>query len=154
MSEELKVPKRRAPVEVLFPGGAARRVTVFLAEFASNHSGPERISDLLNGGTDFVPAIDLESGRVTFLGRQGIAAARVEREWESEPGMAATSEHAVQVTLVDGTVLRGTVGFAFPPERSRLLDYLNGAPPFVRLSEKDHVALINKRHIAQVAPLE
>jgi hypothetical protein len=151
MAEDLKVPKQRAQVEVLLAGGGARQVVVFLAEFASMHSGRERLSDLLNGGEDFVPALDGATGEVTFLGRQSIAAARVAPEWEPLDEATQAAEHELEVTLADGTKLRGRVSFVMPPGRSRLLDYLNDAPPFLRLAERGSVALINKRHIARVA---
>lgn len=152
MSDELRVPKRRVQVEVLLPGGAARQVTVFLAEFASSHTGPERVSDLLNAHDDFVPAVDVLTGTVIFLGRHSIAAARVGREWEVGEELAGSEQHQVEITLTDGGQLRGTLRFALPPGRTRLLDHLNDAQPFVRLEEGDKVALINKRHIARVAP--
>jgi hypothetical protein len=151
MAEDLKVPKQRAEVEVLLPGGAARQVVVFLSEFASTHSGRERLSDLLNGGEDFVPALDTLTGNMTFLGRQSIAAARVAPEWEPADETVMASEHELEVTLADGTVLHGRVRIVMPPERSRLLDYLNDAPPFLKLVERGSVALVNKRHIARVA---
>lgn len=151
MTDELKVPKRRAQVEVLLPGGAARQVTVFLAEYAPRHSGPERLSDLLNAHDDFVPALDVATDTMTFLNRHTIAAARVAREMElADEGDA----HEVEITLVDGTTLRGSVTFLMPPDRSRLLDYLNDAPPFVRLAETERVSLVNKRHIARVAKVK
>ncbi|MGZ6143313.1 MAG: hypothetical protein ACXWLM_08240 [Myxococcales bacterium] len=154
MSDELRVPKRRAQVEVLLPGGAARQVTVFLAEYAPRHSGPERLSDLLNAQDDFVPAVDVATDTMTFLNRHGIAAARVEREWELAGELEGGEQHEVELTLVDGTTLRGTVAFVMPPERARLLDFLNDAQPFVRLAEKEKVALVNKRHIARVAKVK
>jgi len=154
MSDELRVPKRRAQVEVLLPGGAARQVTVFLAEFASRHTGPERLSDLLNAADDFVPAVDVLTDSMTFLNRHGIAAARVAREWELGEDLSGGDQHDVEITLIDGTILRGTVAFTMPPERSRLLDYLNDTQPFVRLAEKEKVALVNKRHIARVAKVK
>ena len=154
MTDELKVPKRRAQVEVLLPGGAVRQVMVFLGESAHDHAGAERLSDLLNGHVDFVPALDTASNQMTFLGRQSIAAARIARELEGGDEHTIATEHEVEVTLVDGTVLRGLVTFVLPPERSRLLDYLNDAQPFVRLLETDKVALINKRHIARVAKVD
>jgi hypothetical protein len=61
-------------------------------------------------------------------------------------------KHEVEITLTDGTTLRGAVFFVLPHARSRLLDYLNDAQPFVRLAEPSRVALINKRHIARVIP--
>ncbi len=153
MSEDLKVPKRRAQVEVLLPGGAVRQVTIFLAEYASAHDGPERLSDLLNGGDDFVPALDLASDTMTFLGRQSIAAARVAPDWDEEDA-PATSQQEVEITLTDGTELHGTMAFVMSEEHSRLLDYLNDSPPFLRLIEQGRVALVNKRHIARVAKVK
>ncbi|MFN2545954.1 MAG: hypothetical protein ABR567_00825 [Myxococcales bacterium] len=154
MSDELKVPKRRAQVEVLLPGGAARQVTVFLSEFASRHNGPERLSDLFNASEDFVPALDVLSETMTFLNRHGIAAARVAREWELGEEAPAGEQHEVEIALVDGTTLRGTVTVVLPPGRTRLLDFLNDAQPFLRLDEKERVALVNKRHIARVAKVK
>ena len=151
MADDLKVPKERVPVEVLLPGGAVRQVVVFLSEFASTHSGRERLSDLLNGHADFLPALDVATDNITFLGRQSIAAARVAAEWEPGEDPSVTEEHEVEITLADGTELHGLVGFVQPPERSRLLDHLNDRQPFVRLVERDKVSLVNKRHIARVA---
>ena len=67
--EELRVPKRRVRVEVVLPGGAARHVSLFLAEASADHEGPERPSDLLNGRDGFIPALDEDSGAMTFLHR-------------------------------------------------------------------------------------
>jgi hypothetical protein len=53
--DDLRVPKRAVPVEVILPGGSARRVSVFLGEGAAAHHGPERLSDLLNGSAPFIP---------------------------------------------------------------------------------------------------
>jgi hypothetical protein len=152
MSEDLKVPKRRVQVEVLIPGGGARQVIVFLAEFAPTHTGPERLSDLLNAEDEFVPALDVATDTMMFLGRHSIAAARVAHEWELGEQIEEGVKHEVEITLTDGTTLRGAVFFVLPHARSRLLDYLNDAQPFVRLAEPSRVALINKRHIARVIP--
>ncbi len=149
MTDELRVPKRRVQVEVLLAGGGVRQVTVFLADFASGHTGPERLSDLLIAHEEFVPAVDVTSDAMTFLGRHSIAAARVAREWE-HTDLEGGERHEVELTLTDGTQLRGAVSFVLPPERSRLLDYLNDAQPFIRLAEGDRVALVNKRHVARV----
>lgn len=154
MTDDLRVPKRRAQVEVLMPGGAARQVTVFLSEFAPRHNGPERLSDLLNASEDFVPALDVSTDTIVFLNRHGIAAARVAHEWELGEEAASGEQHEVEITLVDGTALRGTVTVILPPEHARLLDFLNDAQPFVRLAERDKVALVNKRHIARVAKVK
>ena len=150
--DELKVPKSRAPAEVLLPGGGARRVALFLAQAASGHAGPELPSDLLNGQHEFVPALDEAGGGMTFLQRGAIAVDRVARAAEQEDAEALTlpTEHEVEVHLVDGAVLTGLVSYLRPPDRSRLVDFLNEAPPFFRLLEAGTVALVNKRHVARV----
>jgi hypothetical protein len=154
MTDDLRVPKRRAQVEVLMPGGAARQVTVFLSEFASRHNGPERLSDLLNAEEDFIPAVDATTDTVVFLNRHGIAAARIAREWEISRDEPPGEQHELEIALVDGTTLRGAVTVVLPPEHARLLDFLNDAQPFVRLAEREKVALVNKRHIARVAKVK
>jgi hypothetical protein len=155
MSDELRVPKRRAQVEVLLPGGGVRQVMFFLAEFAGNHAGHERLSDVLNADGAFLPALDIESDTMSFLARDAVAAARVGREWEPNYDELAGGEvHAVEITLLSGDKLKGNIHFVLPPERSRLLDHLNDRQPFVRLDEGDKVALVNKRHIARVSKLK
>ena len=156
--DELRVPKRRTPVEVILPGGAVRQVVVFLSEFASSHVGAERLSDLLNGTDDFVPAVEQEGERLTFLNRSSIAAARVAPEVEEDTnaadGATIPTEHEVEITLVDGTVLKGLVTYVMPPDRSRLNDYLNEAPPFFKLLEGKFLSLVNKRHVSRVVVIK
>ena len=150
---DLRVPKRRAAAEVLLPGGTSRRIVLFLAEAASQHAGAERPGDLLNGGADFVPALDEASGAMTFLNRAGLAAVRVDAALEAELEEAPTipTEHEVEVLLEDGQVLRGLVSYLRPPDHARLVDFLNDPAPFFRLVEATGVALVNKRHVARVA---
>ena len=155
MTNELRVPKRRAQVEVIIPGASPRKVTMFLAEFASGHAGHERLSDLLNAEEgEFVPAVDAESDTMIFLNRESIAAASISREWEVDEDLVSAEEHEVEVWLIDGTSLRGTLHFVLPPDRSRLLDFLNGAQAFLRLWHGDQVTVVNKRHVARVAKVK
>jgi len=150
---DLRVPKRRASAEVLLPGGTSSRIVLFLAEAASHHAGPERPFDLLNGGADFIPALDEGSGAMTFLNRAGLVAVRVDAALESDGGDDPTipTEHEVEVLLEDGAVLRGLVSYLRPPDHSRLVDFLNDPTPFFRLIEEHSVALVNKRHVSRVA---
>jgi hypothetical protein len=150
--DELRVPKHRADAEVLLPGGEVRRIALFLAEAAPDHAGGERPWDLLTRGDDFIPALDVDGGRMTFLNRAALPAVRFARELEGDAGDAPTipTEHEVEVLLSDGTLLRGLVSYVLPPERSRLVDFLNAPSPFLRLVEERTVALVNKRHVSRV----
>jgi hypothetical protein len=150
--EDLRVPKRRVSAEAILAGGAVRRITLFLAEAASRHTGPERPGDLLNGGGDFVPAFDEEAGVMTFLNRALVAAVRLPGCEPAEDGADLTlpTEHAVEVVLDSGATLRGLVSYLRPAERSRLVDFLNEPEPFFHLLEEHAVALVNKQHISRV----
>jgi hypothetical protein len=153
---ELRVPKRRTPVEIQLRHGVIHRFAVFLGDFAHDHSGPERLSDLLNDSGDFVPAYDLDSDSMTFLNREGVLVARLPGHAELEVAEQLTlpTEHDVEIVLEDGARLRGLVSYVLPPDHSRLIDFLNDAPLFFRLFEQTSVALINKRHVASVALVE
>lgn len=152
--DDLRVPKRRVPAEVLLPGGAVRRIALFLAEAAPGHDGPERPSDVLNAGDRFLPAFDEDAGAITFLNAGGLAVVRVERELERTASDALTlpTEHEVEVLLESGVTLRGLVSYLRPQEHSRLVDFLNEPAPFFPLLEERRIALVNKRHVARVAP--
>jgi hypothetical protein len=150
--EDLRVPKRRVPAEAILAGGAVRRLTLFLAEAASHHTGPERPSDLLNGGGDFVPAFDEDAGAMTFLNRAGVAAVRLpgREAVDDAEDLTLPTEHAVEVVLHSGTTLRGLVSYLRPTERSRLVDFLNEPEPFFHLLEERSSALVNKHHVVRV----
>jgi hypothetical protein len=150
---DLRVPKHRTPADVLLPGGETHHLALFLAEAAPDHDGPERPLDLLNGGIDFIPALDVRSGRMTFLNRAALSAVRVAREVEPDDSPTIPTEHEVEVLLGDGTRLTGFVSYLRPAEHARLVDFLNEPPPFFRLLEPGSVTLVNKRHVARVALL-
>jgi hypothetical protein len=151
--DELRVPKRRVSAEVLLPGGAVRPIVLFLAEAAPDHEGPERPLDLLNGGGEFLPALEEATGQMTFLNRSALSAVRVAREVQPEELHVIPTEHEVELLLVDGAVLRGFVSYVRPAAHARLVDLLNEPTPFLRLVEQDVVTLVNKRHVARVALL-
>jgi hypothetical protein len=153
--EELRIPKRKTTVEFSLEGGTRRHVIVFLSEFASTHAGPERISDLLNGEAEFFPALDPSRDAMCFFHREAITSARVEASLEPADDTAHTIplEHEVEIRLADGALVRGLVTYVLPPDRARVIDFLNEAPRFFRVLEKDVVVLVNKRHVCEVAAI-
>jgi len=150
--EDLRVPKRPTPVEIVQMGGTVRRVVLFLAEAAAGHAGPERLSDVLNGAAEFIPARDEEAEVMTFLNRRAVGLARVahEVEAEAEETLTIPTEHEVEITLSDGSKLRGLLSYV-RPGNARLVDFLNEPAPFFRLLERDSAALVSRHHVARVA---
>jgi hypothetical protein len=153
---DLKVPKRRVAVAATLAGGLRRDVTVFLAEAAPGHAGGERLSDLLNGPHDFIPALEAETGAMTFLNRAALvmAEAGADAERNGADEITIPTEHAVEITLRDGRALRGHVTYVLPPGRSRLADFLNDGSLFLPLHGDSRVRLVHKRHVTRVVLLE
>jgi hypothetical protein len=152
---ELQVPKRRVEVELTFTGGEHGRFGVFVAEHCVERSGPERVSDVLSRRDPFFPAVDPGTGEATVVARAAVAVVQVPRADEPGDGdeVGPATEHAVELHLHDGQRVRGTVSYVLPPERSRLLDFLNAAPPFLRLvAESGDVLLVNRDHVVRVRP--
>ncbi len=93
--DELRVPKHKTEVEVLLPGGAVRRMALFLAEAAPDHAGPEVPLDLLNGRDDFIPAFDESAGAMSFLHRPGVPVVRVVEDARGQCTTAPPFVHSV-----------------------------------------------------------
>lgn len=153
---ELRVPKRRVEVELTFTGGERRTVAVFLSEQAPEHAGPERVSDVLTRREPFFPAIDPTTGETNLVARAAVALARLARA--DEPGdadeLTIPTEHEVEIHLRDGQQVGGTLAYVLPPERSRLVDFLNVAPPFFRLLVGgDLLLLVSRDQVARVTAL-
>ena len=149
--EDFRVPKRAVLVDVTRPDGATSQVEVYLSEYASNHVGGERVSEILNSGL-FVPARDPARNKINFLNSSRVVIARVDREVEADDDASAhtiPAEFEVEVTLTTGKTVQGLLTFVLPPDRSRVLDYLKACPKFIPLIEGDRVALINRDFIAQ-----
>ncbi|HZX95937.1 MAG TPA: hypothetical protein VFE90_15550 [Myxococcales bacterium] len=153
---DLRVPKRRVPVEIVQVGGAVRRIAVFLAEAVASHAGPERLADILNGQDEFIPAFDEQAAAMTFLNRAAVALARMTGQVEVDGAndVTVSSEHDVEITLLDGSRLRGLISYSLPSDRSRLVDFLNDATPFFQLVEGDSVTLVSRRQVARVAVVQ
>jgi len=153
--EELRVPKQRVLTQIILPGGTVREVAVFLMTGVPEYSQNERLSDLLNSEVKFIPAQDSGTGAITFLNSVAIAVAQadIEHEFREEDRLTILTEHEVEIHLVDGQRMQGLIVYVQPESRTRLNDYLNDSPPFIRLIQGKRVALVNKRHIAYVEPL-
>lgn len=124
---------------------------VFLAEYAEDHPGPERVHDLLNGREDFFPLLGSDE-RLHVLSRRAVRWVRVwiagdaiDLDVAGEPLV----KH-VAVQLDDGSVERGSVRYVAPDARSRVQDYFNDAPGFLPVFQDGCVLLVNRDRIASI----
>jgi hypothetical protein len=141
--------------QIVLPGGETRDVFVYLSEATPERSGGERLSDLLNTGVRFLPAMDALTATMLLVNASSVAVARVDAAHEprEEDELNILTEHEVEVRLVDGQRLQGLITYVMPEGRARLTDYFNEAQPFLRLVQGPKVALVNKHHVAYVETL-
>jgi hypothetical protein len=155
--DDLKVPKRRVPVSVTLAGGLQTRVAFFLADVAPGHPGHECLCDLLEDDAPFLPAVDMVTGAITFISRAALVVAEAGVDADRGPGddLGLPTEFAVEVTVVEGQRLRGYVSYVRPPDRARLVDFLNDDRQFLPLhGDGDTVRFVHKRYVSRIDPLE
>jgi hypothetical protein len=152
MMEELRIEKRKVEVEVVGLDGIHHRVRVFLGEFSAEHSGQERVADLLNGADQFFPAEEIASGLIFMLRRSNIVFARV--ALKDEPIAIEDGRHPNEATLVvslaDGSHMTANARYIRPPERSRVIDMLNGPERFFVVRKGETAVFINKEQVIAV----
>lgn len=162
-SVQLRVPTIAVPVRVALVGHTEHlKADVFVVD--SPRSGRTELIDdvvaLFEGDGEFVPMRG-DTG-VRLIGKSGMTYVSVRRraatvEPSDEPSEVLTlfdHQHRVEVELVGGHRLEGSLLDSSPSSRSRAVDHLNRAGRFVRLWGAEEHFLINKGHIVQVGELE
>jgi hypothetical protein len=119
------------------------------------------LAELLAEASTFLPVKHGE--RVRMLAKHAVAwvsinpeAAElaVELEFDDLPSEVVTlydREHRVEVELVVGGSLHGTLFDSAPADRPRLVDHLNSTVGFVRLWTQDAHFLVNRAQILSVS---
>lgn len=145
--EIFRVPKREVEARILLDDGRTVDCTIFTA-VTSPEGGPQRVLDRLNDPEEeFLP---VHAGEERFLlNRSGIVTVELGGEAESVEGVDSDAGKmvAVRLTLTGGIGLIGRFHLVMPPERSRVLDYLNAAPRFLPLYGESKVTLVQRNYI-------
>ncbi len=145
-----RIPRREVLVRVALDDGSKLEGILYTATAAPS-GAPESVMERLNrADEEFVP---LAQGEERFLlNKAGIILVEIPGGAGEIPDADAPVGHdvTVHVTLVGGGALAGRMRIVMPPERSRLLDYLNAAPSFLPILREDGVTLVHKRFVVAV----
>ncbi|HKY34074.1 MAG TPA: hypothetical protein VJV23_16210 [Candidatus Polarisedimenticolia bacterium] len=153
MSKEYCVPKSTARVRLLLVTGESFSFDLYLGRQAESHAGEERPSDVFNGDRHFIP-LSGPDGRLAIVRRDAVMVASVAAEHETGPACGELTAARVEVTIENGTALRGTVTYMMPEGERRIQDHLNAPGRFLALTEGAMVHLINKARIVRLSAME
>lgn len=141
-----RIPRRAVSVRLLLDDG--RRLEGGLYVAAGDGDDYESVLGRLNDPEeDFVP---LAVGDDRFLlQKAGIVTAEL-LNFPEPPDPVGARVVAARFSLMGGTALLGHLHVEMPPERARVIDYLNAAPRFVPLWSDRGVMLVQRRAIVSV----
>lgn len=144
----------RVSAEVLVTGGSTLTGFLHLQPLALFHSGPETPEDALNRDEAFFPLTS--ENQTMFLAKSQVIAVTVRtvlpvRDLDR---VEAARTLGMQVVLSDGSDFVGAVTSELPPDRARVLDYLNHATGFFCLVDQDAMRFVNRLHVRLVTPLD
>jgi len=151
--DTLRVPQLEVPVKVLIDNGQILEGRVFVPEIGPDGQ-PGRVLDRLNDPDDHFLPMAVSDDRL-LLNKSGIVTvdlADVEHE------VAGFAEHVgtealVRITLAVGTAVVGKLFVRMPPQRARVLDFLNAAGRFIPVLTGEHVLLVQRSYVLFVRTL-
>jgi hypothetical protein len=154
-TEILRVRKQIVAVDLALSGIAPRQVEVFLAEREIPVHRRQRLFDLLEHGTSFLPARDSTTGTWEIVNRDLVVFARVALSaFTGEDGDASDElfdiRQRVRVDLTTGDAISGELLYSAAETLTRVTDYMNQRERFLRLWTEEDLLLIQKSFIARV----
>ena len=144
----------RVRAEVLVTGGRTLTGFLHLQPLALFHSGPESPEDALNRDEAFFPLTS--ENQTMFLAKSQVIAVTVNSVLPVRDidRVEAARTLGMQVELSDGSEFVGAVTSELPPDRGRVLDYLNHSTGFFCLVDQDAMRFVNRLHVRLVTPLD
>ncbi len=133
--------------------GKARPGEVFVGARVPHHSGHETVLEMLNRPEPFY-AFRPEKGGVLLAARaQTVLVTVGEAPLRDPDRLSAAKMFPLEVTLFDGSTLKGWAHAELPDAHSRPLDYLNASTePFFAVTAKDGTHYVNRAHVMFARP--
>ena len=152
--KKFQVPQRQVRAAVRLHGGAERRGYLYTATSGPG-GGPGRLSDRLNDASERFLAMSDEQ-RGCLLSKNHIVEIELDADQRDVELDAESELHQtrVRLDLAAGQTLEGVIPYTMPPDKERLLDFLNAAPRFIPLLGDEGLALVNIDYVTAVTNLE
>jgi hypothetical protein len=151
-----RIETTRKAVILTMLGGEEVRGNVFIHFSSYRPFEVEDVSELFNSETPFFP-LELENSEVILVAKERVAELAADRSEDPSdlPSPDPSPTALLQVVLVGGEVRLGSIRLDAPPDRARVLDYLNALTSrFLTLYTSNEARLINRSLIDRVRPLD
>jgi len=113
------------------------------------------VQDRLNDEDQFLTLSQAGELPLAFINKIQIVRVEVpaEEDLPEEPAsLVGVTIERVQVQLLGGQELRGTVRIEGPAGKRRISDFLNRQPAFLPVKAEDRLHLVHKRFVLRVVP--
>lgn len=136
--------------------GKARPGQVFVGARVSQHTGHETVLEMLNRPEPFFAFRPEKGGGVLLAARAQTVVVTVTEAPLSDPErLSAARLFPLELTLFDGSSLKGWAHAELPDAHARPIDYLNASSePFFAVAAKDGTHYINRAHVLFARPEE
>lgn len=150
------IPRVAVQATLLLTDGERRPGEIYVMERVPHHSGHETPLEMLNRPEGFFPFRPVGEGPVLLVTKAHtiILSVATDDTAQDPARLSAAKLVAVELTLVDGSTLRGFASAELPEQHSRLLDYLNDARPFFAVSADEEFHFVNRAHVLYARPQE
>jgi hypothetical protein len=151
-----RIETTRKAVILTMLGGEEVRGNVFIHFSPNRPFELEDVSELFNSESPFFP-LELDNDEVILVAKERVAELAADKgEAPSDLPCDPPSPTALlQILLVGGEVRLGSIQLDAPPDRARVLDYLNALRSrFLTLYTSNEARLINRSLIDRVRPLD
>ena len=157
MTTGFSIPRVALPATLLLTHGARRRGKIYMMERVLPHTGPETPLEMLNRAEGFFPFQPEDHGVVLLVTKaQTVLLSVAADDAAQDPArLSAAKLVSVELTLVDGSTIRGFAAAELPDHHARLLDYLNASvDPFFAVSAGEEFHFVNRAHVLYARPEE
>lgn len=155
--EPFQVPKDQAKVVLDLPPEPPAEVVIFLSPFAEHHQGQETVSDLIRGGTSFLP-VRSAGGQSILVRKKAIRSLKIldpERvEWLYFEVRSSAQPRRISLLFGEGGQMEGLIYATTPVGHQRVSDVINLTGPFIHLEAQDGVYLVNLGHVSTIRIVE
>jgi len=149
--DDLRVPTRSLPAEILCADGATVQGDVFLPEHSARQPGPMPPDEWVDTMHTFFPIRGRATRALTIVNRDAVVSITVPAAANADDAEAQMALPVFAVAVdAGGRRFEGDIVVDMPPGHQRVADWLNAPSPFITVRDGLAHHLIHKRHVLRV----